>query len=103
VTGTAQPHRILEALQTQKVALAACAHYPDHHPFSKADVDDWLAYGKTHGVRDLLTTTKDIVRLADHLGALKDWKVWILPAQVEWTQPDEVEAYLKSWLDSLPS
>lgn len=103
VTGTAQPHRILEALQNQKVALAACAHYPDHHPFSKADVGDWLAYGKTHGVHDLLTTTKDAVRLADHLDNLKDWKVWVLPAQIEWTQPDEVEAYLKSWLDSLPS
>jgi tetraacyldisaccharide-1-P 4'-kinase len=50
-----------------------------------------------------LTTAKDAVRLSDHLEALKEWKVWVLPVQVEWTQPDEVEAYLKSWLDSLPS
>ena len=67
------------------------------------DVGAWLAFGEAHGVQNLLTTAKDAVRLSDHLEALKDWKVWVLPVQVAWTQPDKVEACLKSWVDSLPS
>ena len=48
---------------TSNVALAACAHYPDHHPFLDQDIEAWNAYGQAHGVQDLVTTAKDAARL----------------------------------------
>jgi tetraacyldisaccharide-1-P 4'-kinase len=103
VTGTAQPQRVVESAVHLKVALAACAHYPDHHPFLARDIKAWNAYGVNHGVQDLLTTAKDAARLDPWLPQLASWRIWILPMEVHWEDEDTVDVFLNSWVRTLPS
>ena len=103
VTGTAQPQRIVESAVHLDIALAACAHYPDHHPFLAQDVDAWNAYGLECGVKDLVTTAKDAARLAPWLSHLAAWRIWILPVEVLWEDESAVDAFLNSWVQTLPS
>ena len=103
VTGTAQPQRVMEAAVHLKVALAACAHYPDHHPFLARDIEAWNAYGRAHGVQDLVTTAKDAARLDPWLPQLAAWRIWTLPLEVHWHDEATLDEFLNSWVRTLPS
>ena len=103
VTGTAQPQRVVASAVHLNVALAACAHYPDHHPYSAQDIEAWHAYGQVHGVQDLVTTAKDAARLDPWLPQLAAWRIWILPLEVHWEDQDAVNAFINSWVRTLPS
>ena len=91
VTGTAQPQRVVASAAHLNVALAACAHYPDHHPYSAQDIEAWNAYGQAHGVQDLVTTAKDAARLDPWLTQLEGWRIWTLPVEVQWEDQDAVD------------
>ena len=103
LTGTAQPRRVVQSALDQGVSLAACAHYPDHHPFLLRDIKAWNAYRLEHGVQDLVTTAKDAARLDPWLPQLSSWRIWVLPVEVQWENEDAVDAFLNSWVHTLPS
>ena len=103
VTGIAQPGRLNSALAACAPALAGWACYPDHHAFTPRDLAAWNAWGTAHGVTHLVTTAKDHVRLEPWLDHLSGWTVSILEHAVVWEQPDRVDAWLETWLQTLPS
>jgi tetraacyldisaccharide 4'-kinase len=103
VTGTAQPQRVVASAVHLHVVLAACAHYPDHHPYSAQDIEAWNAYGKAHDVQDMVTTAKDAARLDPWLSKMAGWRIWILPVEVAWEDQDAVVRFLNSWVRTLPS
>ena len=56
-----------------------------------------------HGVKALLTTEKDAVRLGCVATESLQQKTWTLPVEIQWDQPMEVDDFLKSWVQTLPS
>ena len=103
VTGVAQPHRVWESAVELGVAVAERAHYPDHHAFSKGDVEGWFSWMQAKGVKSLLTTEKDAARLSTVLTPTQREALWVLPLEIRWDRPELVDDFLKSWAQTLPS
>ena len=103
VTGVAQPHRVWESVVELGVEVAARAHYPDHHAFSKDDVEGWFSWMRANGVKSVLTTEKDAARLSTVLTPTQRETVWVLPLEIRWDRPELVDDFLKSWAQTLPS
>ncbi|HEU5116949.1 MAG TPA: tetraacyldisaccharide 4'-kinase, partial [Isosphaeraceae bacterium] len=60
--------RTLQGLNVQPVAFRV---FPDHHPYSRTDVEDLIDWGRSIGADLILTTQKDSVKLRlDSLGAV---------------------------------
>ena len=102
VTGIARPGRVLEGAK-QHAEVTAHAFYPDHHAFTQADVDHWLAWMKEAGIASLITTEKDAVRLQPFESTLSEVEVWVLPLALVWHTEANVQAFLETWTQTLPS
>ena len=100
VTGIANPQRLVRSLGGHDVA--GVAHYPDHHAFGEADVLAWRQWGETHGIRALLVCSKDAVRLKPLLDKLPGWTCWEAPMGLRWNDEARLNAWLDSWVRSLP-
>jgi len=103
VTGVAQPQRVWESAVERGLDIVARAHYPDHHAFSKEDVNRWFAWMKSNGVESLVTTEKDAVRLGTVMTPDQHHALWILPLAIRWDNPEVVNDFLESWTQTLPS
>ena len=103
VTGIAQPHRVVEAALRHSLELAGTAHYPDHHAFTAQDVAAWESWMRANNVTHVLTTAKDAVRMETWTASWTDLHVAVLELEVEWRAVEEIDAFLKSWTQSLPS
>ncbi len=66
ITALADPHK-LESYLRSKCNLRRSFHYPDHHYFTKAEVENWLQYSASlSGEVCWVTTQKDAARLLLH-------------------------------------
>ena len=83
--------------------MTAHSFYPDHHAFTQADVDHWLAWMKEAGIASLITTEKDAVRLQPFEATLSEVEVWVLPLTLVWHTEANVQAFLETWTQTLPS
>jgi len=63
LAGVARPESVRRTLEALGAEVAAVRAYPDHHPFTEAEVDEALAAAAAAGAGWLLTTEKDAVRL----------------------------------------
>jgi len=61
--GIARPEPFFAGLEAAGLRLAARFAYPDHHPYSVADVDHLANAAQSAGAVALVTTEKDLVRL----------------------------------------
>jgi tetraacyldisaccharide 4'-kinase len=61
--GIAHPREFFSGLRARGLALPATLSFPDHHPYTFADVTRILASLQLAKSRTLLTTEKDLVRL----------------------------------------
>lgn len=69
--GIGNPEGFRRTLAGLGLALVAFRSFPDHHPYSAADVAELAAWGTAAGADLLLTTQKDLVKLrAGSLGAV---------------------------------
>lgn len=59
----ARPDRFLEQLRHAGVTLAGNVSFPDHHPYTAADVESLLAETKRTGASGFVTTEKDVINL----------------------------------------
>ena len=100
VTGIANPERLVQSLGDHEVA--GVAHYPDHHAFAERDVIAWRQWGETQGIRHLLVCSKDAVRLEPLLNLLTGWTCWEAPMSLRWDNEARLNAWLDSWVRSLP-
>ena len=66
VAGIARPERVAASAQEAGWTVAGALYFDDHHPYSRAEVDVIVERARGAGARALLTTAKDVVRLAAH-------------------------------------
>ena len=84
--GIARPDQFFDGLEHSGVKLAARFAFPDHHRYSESDLSRIAAAAQRAGVRVLLTTEKDRVRLgslADNLFAQVQLKPVSLRIEIE--------------------
>lgn len=63
VAGIAVPAEFFKQLRSSGIEIAGTRSFPDHHRFSRADVDRLLAAARAAHAVSVLTTEKDYVRL----------------------------------------
>lgn len=61
--GIARPTQFFEGLEREGLQLAARVAFPDHHRYSAAELDRFVAAARKFGAVALLTTEKDRARL----------------------------------------
>ncbi|MEK6452175.1 MULTISPECIES: tetraacyldisaccharide 4'-kinase [Myroides] len=80
VAGIAKPQSFFDHLKSEQTT---CLTYPDHHHFSKADIELILNTAKEHKI---ITTEKDYVRLKD---VIPSEKLYYLPIQTSFINNNE--------------
>lgn len=90
VSGIAKPKLFIEAV-CKKTKLVKHFNYPDHHSFSKKDIDSWSNFSDCKAI---ITTEKDAIRLITHKDYLesKNLKIYSLPIKM---QIAKLELFLK--------
>ena len=82
----AHPPRFFEELEGSGLEVRARLAFRDHHPYSAEDVERIHEAAAAHGARWVVTTEKDLVRLAP-LGPLP-FRVASRPLEVSPSEPD---------------
>jgi len=80
VAGIGDPQRFFRTLRGAGIDVVRERTFPDHHPFSKAEIEALIAEAGREGLT-LVTTEKDLARLR-HAGGLPAWAEAIVPLQV---------------------
>lgn len=62
-TGIAQPDTFFNSLKKDGITLASTKIFPDHHLYTKKDVEILMAEAISAGAQALLTTEKDMVKI----------------------------------------
>jgi tetraacyldisaccharide 4'-kinase len=87
--GIGRPGKFFATLQDAGLSVVAQTAFPDHHPFSAADLSALLARAETLGAT-LVTTEKDAMRLSPIWRS----RVVVLPVRLSWDDPAMVERLL---------
>jgi tetraacyldisaccharide 4'-kinase len=85
--GIARPEKFFATLAEAGVILAATLPFPDHHPFSRRDLDRIIAEAKRHDAV-ALTTPKDAVRLP----VAYRGRIGVVGVSLAWDDPASLEA-----------
>jgi tetraacyldisaccharide 4'-kinase len=93
VSGIARPARVSESARAAGWMVAETYTFPDHHPYSRADVDLMVTRARAAGAEAILTTAKDAVRLAPH--APIGFPVVVLPITVSVDPAAEFESWMR--------
>lgn len=87
--GIGRPGKFFATLHDAGLSVVAQTAFPDHHPFSAADLSALLARAETLGAT-LVTTEKDAMRLSPIWRS----RVAVLPVRLSWDDPAMVERLL---------
>jgi tetraacyldisaccharide 4'-kinase len=79
--GIGDPARFFRTLRGSGIDVIAQRVFPDHHPFSKTEIDALTAEAARDGLT-MVTTEKDLARLRDGEGVL-GWAHGIVPFAVK--------------------
>ncbi len=93
--GIGRPEKFKATLDDQKLDIRAFHPFPDHHNFSKNDLEK-LVKGAHENKAILLTTEKDLARLP--AAFIQEHNVQSLPIMLKWENQKSIEAFLKSRL-----
>jgi tetraacyldisaccharide 4'-kinase len=63
--GIGRPGQFFQGLESAGLRLAARIAFPDHHPYTTADLERLLAAARKAGATSILTTEKDSARLGN--------------------------------------
>ncbi|MDP6371653.1 MAG: tetraacyldisaccharide 4'-kinase [Vicinamibacterales bacterium] len=98
VAGIAAPDRFFEAVRERGAVVAATRPFPDHHPFSRAEIDEMAEAATAGGAEIVLTTEKDLERMLPH----RPWpfRLATVPLVVEMPQREAFGAWLMERLDA---
>lgn len=66
--GIGNPSALRSSLESLGAEVIAFRSYPDHHPYSPADLADLAEWARHHHVSELVTTLKDLVKLPADFG-----------------------------------
>jgi tetraacyldisaccharide 4'-kinase len=92
VAGIARPARFFDALREQGYEVVRELRFPDHHWFTRADLDRIAGVARETGADFTVTTTKDAVRVPGERG----WAV--LPMQAAIEPADRFASWLRERL-----
>jgi len=62
-SGIAQPDMFFKALESNNIRLISKKVFPDHHQYTKKDVQNLLNQAEADGVEAIITTEKDMVKI----------------------------------------
>jgi tetraacyldisaccharide 4'-kinase len=96
VAGIARPARLTSSARDAGWTVVDTLAFPDHHAYSRRDVERILARARETGARIILTSPKDEVRLERHLPLALPMVV--LPYDVSIEPADEFDAWLRERL-----
>jgi len=91
--GIGRPAKFFETLETVGAHLAGSVAFPDHHPYTAAELHAVLRRAESAGARPI-TTAKDAMRLPPEFRA----RVGVLPVHVTWRDPNEMDRLLNPLL-----
>jgi tetraacyldisaccharide 4'-kinase len=93
--GIGRPEKFFESLRAIEAPVAKAVAFPDHHAFTEAEARRLLAEAEAGGLR-LVTTEKDLVRLAGTAGSLAALrqKSEAFPVTIEFENPAAVAGLL---------
>lgn len=93
--GIGRPAKFFATLRDAGLSVVAETAFPDHHPFSAADLSSLLAQAQALGAT-LVTTEKDAMRLSPI------WRprVAVLPVRLSWDDPVAVEGLLDRLMEA---
>ncbi len=89
-SGIARPSKFHATLRRAGATVAECMDFPDHHRFTRAELDRVLARATALGAMPV-TTPKDAVRLP---GAVRS-QVRVVGVSLLWDDPDGLERLLR--------
>lgn len=92
-SGIGRPQKFFDTAKAEGFNVVEAVPYPDHHAFKERDLA-WLETLREERGADLLTTSKDYVRLPDDFRA----KTRELPVRVLFDDPERVIAFLSEGL-----
>ena len=70
--GIARPGQFFYGLESEGLRLAARIAFPDHHPYTSADLERLLAAARKAGATSIVTTEKDYARLGNLAAVFPD-------------------------------
>ena len=87
--GIGRPEKFFNSLKAAGAELAETISFPDHHPFSSAEIENVLAKAKALN-SIAITTEKDFVRIP---AALRT-DIMSFPVRLRWEQADTFESFI---------
>lgn len=87
--GIGRPEKFFNSLKAAGAELTETILFPDHHPFSDAEIKNVLAKAKTQN-SIAITTEKDFVRIP---AALRT-DIMYFPVRLRWEQADAFEGFI---------
>ena len=96
VSGIGNPGAFHDSLKQAGMQLADCREFPDHHQFSRNEIDELAGWASSHSQAEaVICTGKDLVRL--QLNQLGGLPVWAMTIEMELCEGlPTLEAYLES-------
>jgi len=92
--GIGRPQKFYDALIARGAELAETASFPDHHVFTRAEIDQLADLAESYGAT-LITTEKDWVRLpGDVQHAVTAW-----PVRARFAEPARLDALIEQAVD----
>jgi len=102
--GIARPQQFFAGLDAAGLDVVLRKAFPDHHPYTAADLAELAAAAQTAGVRTLLTTEKDRARLGARLSSLSaSLSLQTVPLRIAIEDEDEAIAWLLARISSAAS
>ncbi len=93
--GIGRPQKFFDALTTAGGELADTASFPDHHAYTRGEIDQLADLASAHGAR-LITTEKDWVRLpGDVQHSVTAW-----PVRARFEHPARLDALVQDAVDA---
>jgi tetraacyldisaccharide 4'-kinase len=98
VAGIAAPDRFFDAVRESGAVVAATRPFPDHHPFSGAEIHEMAEAATAAGAEVVLTTEKDLERMLPHRPF--PFRLATVPLVIEMPDGDAFGAWLMGRLDA---
>lgn len=91
--GIGRPEKLGATLAEAAIEVARVQAFPDHHPYSAADIAGLVAEADA-GQLTLVTTSKDMARLRGPTFVSFTARITALPVQMEVSKPEQLDALL---------
>lgn len=91
--GIGRPEKLATTLTAAGIEVAGLRAFPDHHPYTPADIAGLLAEADAAGLR-LVTTSKDMARLSGPERSALATRITPLPVRMALSEPAAMEQLL---------